>query len=80
MLTITELRKELALRKARRKVESLTSRQLTVTADALSRSSNQMDRIESIAIRSVLMGDTDKTFKKACKEYSKYSECIRMCI
>ena len=79
MLIITDIRKKYALKKAHEMVASLSDRQIITTADALERSTDERKRIQSIAIRSVLMGDTEKSFAKACKVYTKTtSEHIRI--
>ena len=79
MIVITDIRKKIALKKAHEIMEGLSDRQIITTADALERSSDEKKRIQSIAIRSVLMGDTEKSFAKACKAYTKTtSEHIRI--
>ena len=72
MLTITEVRKKMAHKKALNTLNELASdRMIEETMMALERSANERDRIQAIAMRSILNGDTESSFKKACKVYTK---------
>ena len=79
MITITDMRKIVAFRKAYKTMEGLSDRQIITRADALARSTDERERLQSIAMRSILMGDTEESFRKACKSYVKTtSEHIRI--
>ena len=72
MLTITESRKKMARVKALRILDELSSdRMIEEKMMSLERSANERDRIQAITMRSILNGDTDDSFRKACKVYTK---------
>ena len=72
MLTITELGKKMAITKATRILEEMDSdRKIEKKMAELERSTNERERLQAIAIRSILNGGTEESFKKACKVYTK---------
>ena len=72
MLKITESRKKMARVKALRILDELSSdRMIEEKMMSLERSANERDRIQAITMRSILNGDTDDSFRKACKVYTK---------
>lgn len=72
MLVITELRKKVAHRNALITIEAMGSdRQVEEKMMELERSTSNKDRLQAIAMRSILNGNTEESFKKACKVYTK---------
>ena len=75
MIRVTELSKKHAFLKARKELEALTSdRKIEKKITDLERSSREGERLKAIAMRSILLGDTEESFAKACKVYSKVSK------
>lgn len=79
MLVLNEANIKYAFIKAGRILQSgISDRQVGETIDRLERSLDGHDRIVSIAMRTILTGDNEKAFKKACKVHTKCtSEHIR---
>ena len=62
MLTITELGKKMAITKATRILEEMDSdRKIEKKMAELERSTNERERLQAIAIRSILNGGTEES-------------------
>ena len=72
MITVTEMKKRMAHRKAVNTLAALDSdRKIEEKMSMLERSTDMLERLSAIQMRSILNGDTEASFAKACKVYTK---------